>query len=178
MAFTIVAVALGVVAALVAGGRTTARVPTIRALPLLTAGAALQALTVAVDVEGGLGMAAIAASYALLLAFAVRNVHLVGMPVVLVGLVLNALVIGVNGGMPVRGEAILAVDDDLTADDLHELEFGTKRHLEDDGDELTFLGDIVPVPLLGQVLSFGDLIMSAGMANVVFRLLRPASTGE
>ncbi|MDP9420241.1 MAG: hypothetical protein M3P53_08865, partial [Actinomycetota bacterium] len=33
--------------------------------------------------------------------------------------------------------------------------------------------DILPVALLDEVVSFGDLIVAAGLANVTFRLLRP-----
>jgi hypothetical protein len=91
--------------------------------------------------------------------------------VVLVGLLLNVAVIGVNGGMPVRADAIYTVDRHAHLDTI---DFGAKRHLEDADDRLTFLGDVLPVRPIGQVLSFGDLILSAGVADVVFRLLKPA----
>ena len=81
----------------------------------------------------------------------------------------NVAVIGANGGMPVRGEAILTVDRDLTPAQLTRLEFGAKRHLEQPDDQLTFLGDVVPVRPLRQVVSFGDLILAVGMADVVVR---------
>ena len=52
------------------------------------------------------------------------------------------------------------------------LDFGSKRHLETEDDRLTVLGDIIPVPVAEEVLSFGDLAMSVGVAAVLVNLLR------
>ena len=142
--------------------------PRLRAWPLLVAGLAAQLLS-----GLGAGTALVLLSYALLLAFAARNLHLVGMPVVLVGLALNAVVISANGGMPVRADALVAAGAvervELTAS---EVDLGAKRHLEDGDDRLTFLGDIVPVRPAGRVVSFGDLILYVGLADVVAHLVR------
>ena len=171
MGFTVVALALGIVLGLVAGGRPSnvGRRP-LHAVMALAAAVVLQAVPQLLDIEGSAGLACVLASYALLVAFALANIRLVGMPVVLVGLLCNVVVIGANGGMPVRAEAILAVD---RSAELAEVDFGSKRHLEDDSDRVTFLGDIIPVRPIRQVLSFGDLILSVGIADVVFRLLKP-----
>jgi hypothetical protein len=93
------------------------------------------------------------------------------MGVVFVGIALNVLVIGVNGGMPVRDDAIVAAGI-VPREEIDALDFGSKRHRETDDDRLTVLGDIVPVPFAEEVLSFGDLAMSVGVATVLANLLR------
>ncbi|MEX2658060.1 MAG: DUF5317 family protein [Acidimicrobiales bacterium] len=175
MGYTAIAITLGLVAGLVAGGRpANAARRSLRWWPALAGGAAAQWIPELLDVPESAAFAAVVASYAALAAFAVANLGLVGMPVVLLGLVLNIAVILANGGMPVRAEAIIAADIAATPEEIAALDFGSKRHLEDRDDRLTVLGDIVPVPPLREVLSFGDLILAAGVTNVVFRLLRPA----
>ena len=173
MGFIVVAVVLGIVLALATGGRPAnlTRRP-LRGLGALVGAIVLQLLPELVDGTDTAVLVSVLGSYALLTAFAVTNVRLIGMPVVLVGLLCNVVVIAANGGMPVRAEAVLAVD---RGADPAALDFGAKRHLEDSDDRFTFLGDIVPVRPLGQVLSFGDLILAVGIADVVFRLLKPAA---
>jgi hypothetical protein len=140
--------------------------PRLRWWPLLPAGVLLQVLAGVVDVA-----ALVPISYAVLAVFVLANLHLVGMPVVLVGLGLNLLVISLNGGMPVRGEAL--VDVGLAErDELSQLSFDTGRHLEGPDDRLSFLGDVVPLPLGSQVVSFGDLVLLVGAADVAAHLAR------
>jgi hypothetical protein len=113
-------------------------------------------------------------SYAVLLAFALANLRLTGMAVVSLGLALNALVISTNEGMPVDPVAVVAVglarSDQLVGADL-----GPARRWQEPDDRLAVLGDVVPVAVLDEVVSFGDLVLAMGLANVGFRLLRPAS---
>ena len=172
MGFTAAAVAAGVVLGLVFGGRPSniGRRP-LQLVSVLVVSVALQAFAENVDIGDTLGLALVLVSYAGLSAFAVANIRLVGMPVVLVGLVCNLVVITVNGGMPVEREAIVAAGVATDAE-IDRLDFGAKRHLED-GDQLMVLADIVPVSLTSEVLSFGDLILAFGVADVIFRLLRP-----
>lgn len=173
MGFTVIALAAGIVLGFVTGGRPrNVALRPLRGIAVLGGAVVLQAVPqVLTDVGGNVGLACVLGSYALLLGFAIANIRLVGMPVVLVGLLLNVVVIGVNGGMPVRAEAIRAVDRDVR---LETLDFGAKRHLEDGSDRLTILGDVLPVPPISQVVSFGDLILAFGVGDVVFRLLKPA----
>jgi hypothetical protein len=172
MGFTAIALVVGIVLGLVTGGRPrNVMLRPLRGIEALAGAVVLQAVPQLVDVSGTTGLACVLGSYVLLVAFALANIRLVGMPVILVGLVLNVAVIGSNGGMPVRAEAIYTIDRHAKLD---EIDFGAKRHLEDGSDRLTFLGDVLPVAPIDQVLSFGDLILSAGVANVVFRLLKPA----
>ena len=172
MGFTTIGVVLGLVAGLVTGGRfRNIGERTFRWWGLLPVGLVAQVVAERFDVPGGFALVVV--SYASLAAFAAGNLRHVGMGVALVGLSLNTLVILVNAGMPVRGEAIVAAHI-ADWDELDDLDYGAKRHLEDDDDHLTFLGDIVPVPFLGEVLSFGDLILMIGVADVVAWLLHPA----
>lgn len=171
MWFTAVAVAAGTLLGILLGGKPSNLAGrTINAWGLLAAGVALQWVPELTGMTEAGALPFVAGSYSTLVLFALANLHLVGMPVVLVGLALNIAVIAPNGGMPVRAEAMRAVGFD---GDPEEVDFGAKRHLEEPDDRLTVLGDIIPVEPLGEVLSFGDLILAAGMANLIFRLLRP-----
>jgi hypothetical protein len=172
MGFSVFALVVGIALGLATGGRPrNIALRPLRGAMALGAAVVLQALPQLFDVTGAVGLACVIGSYVLLLAFALANIRLVGMPVVLLGLLLNVVVIVLNGGMPVRAEAIRTVDPQVNVD---RIDFGAKRHLEDPGDRLTVLGDVVPVPAIDQVLSFGDLILAFGVGDVVFRLLKPA----
>ena len=143
----------------------------LRWLPLLYASAALQFLSS--PLRGAPGLAFVLLSFAGLVAFAAGNFHHAGMGVVLVGVLMNFTVIAVNGGMPVRGDAIVAAGI-AERSELDDLEFGAKRHLEREDDTLLVLADIIPVPAgpLAQVVSFGDLVMSVGVADLIVHLMR------
>jgi hypothetical protein len=99
-----------------------------------------------------------------LLAWCLANLQLVGMAVVAVGLALNVAVIAANGAMPVRPAALARAHVDADVDG--------PRRLQEPGDRLTVLGDALPVRPLRQVLSFGDLIVAIGTADVVVHLMR------
>ena len=173
MSFTAVALVVGVLLGIAAGGRPSnlAR-RRLRLAWLLAACALLQVVAEVFDVPQTAGLVMVLASYAGLSAFALSNIGLVGMPVVLVGLLANLVVISLNAGMPVRESAILAAHASTRAE-VHSLDFGAKRHLETDDDRAVVLGDILPVRPTREVLSFGDLILAFGVADVIFRLLRP-----
>jgi hypothetical protein len=174
MSILLVALVVGVVAGLVAGGRPRyAAARPVRWTAALAAGVVLQLIPLAVDIAGTAGLACVLASYALLALFAVVNFRLVGMPIVLVGLLLNGAVIAANQGMPVREDAIATIDRSRTPAEIRALDFEAKRHLEGPDDRFTVLGDAIPIRPLGIVVSFGDLILAVGLLNVVFRLLRP-----
>jgi hypothetical protein len=169
---TAVALLTGGLLGVVAGGRPASLAAvSLQWWGALAAGVALQVLAGPVGLGGTPGTVAIAGSYLCLLAFALANRALVGMPVVVVGLALNAAVILLNGGMPVRAEAVAAVG--LDPDRVSTADLGAKRHLEGPDDRLTFLGDVVPLRPLGEVVSVGDLVLAAGVAGLLFRLLRP-----
>jgi hypothetical protein len=167
--FIAVAIVVGIVIGLLRGGRFDRLAEaSFRLWPLLVLGIVVQGAA-AFTADGAVPL--ILASYVLLLAFTAVNLHHAGMGVVFVGIALNVAVIGINGGMPVRADAIVAAGIVERAQ-IPTLDFGSKRHLETDDDRLTALGDIIPVPVAEEVLSFGDLAMSVGVAAVLANLLR------
>ncbi len=171
MLYIVVAVVGGVLVGAATGGRIAnlGEAP-FRIWPTLVAGIVLQIAAGAIT--GAPGLALVLASYALLLAFAAANLARVGMGLVLVGIAMNLVVIAVNGGMPVRARAIVAAGI-AERREIPTIEFGSKRHLERRDDRLTFLGDIIPVAVgPGEVLSFGDLVMAVGIADVIVHLMR------
>jgi hypothetical protein len=173
MGFTVVAVVAGVVFGLVCGGRpSNIRRRHLELVWLLTISVALQIAAELLDLSDSVGLALVLLSYVGLGGFAVANIKLVGMPIVLVGLLCNIVVITANAGMPVDTDALLAARV-ATPDEVASLDLGAKRHLATDGDVLQVLGDVVPVRASREVLSFGDLILAFGIADVLFRLLRP-----
>lgn len=172
MRTTVVAVVIAAGVALVLGGRL-ANLPSERPRWWWLAPAAVVALITGplfgIE-EAGLAVAVLVA----LIAFALANLRLVGMGVVLTGLVLNAVVILANGAMPVDPGAVVATGI-ARPDELDTLDLGPARRWREPSDRLPVLADIVPIAALGEVVSFGDLVLAAGLANVTFRLLRPVA---
>jgi hypothetical protein len=159
MQWALVAVALGVAVGYATGGRIqNLSAHSVRALPLLAVGAGL-------PLFGRDNATVLVLSLLALFAFALANLQLVGMGVVAVGLALNAVVITANGAMPVRPAAAERVGVDVD-------ELGGGRRLESPGDRFTALADVLPARPLRQVLSFGDLVIAAGMVDVIARLMR------
>jgi Family of unknown function (DUF5317) len=111
-------------------------------------------------------------SYALLLLFCVMNIRLPGIPLLLLGLALNAAVIIPNGGMPVSRSALIRSGQ---GDVLRELRDGgaAKHHLMTDDDVLTFLSDVIPIGgPIHQVASVGDVFVYAGLVILVVQAMR------
>ena len=110
--------------------------------------------------------AILALSYVLLLAFTWVNRRLPAMPVIVVGLVLNALVVVANAGMPVSADAARVSGVGAA---LPTTRGGPeKHHLMTDEDVLRPLGDVIPVPPpLGALFSPGDVFLYGGLAWLV-----------
>jgi hypothetical protein len=142
--------------------------------PLLAvAGLALQLWPVSAT-RTALGFGLLMASFGLLFVFGVLNWRCAGFPLIIVGLCMNALVIGVNHGMPVQREALVRSGQGATLV-LLEKEGGAKHHLAGPGDDLMFLGDVIPVPKpVGQVVSLGDVFTYAGVMWFVIASMQPA----
>lgn len=146
----------------------------IRAWWLLLAGLALQ--VVAAEVSGDGGLVVLLVSFGVLLAFAAANIHLTGMGVLAIGLCLNVLPIALNDGMPVRGAALVRAG--LAAPgELGRINLNGHRHIERRSDRLIVLDDRLPLRLTSQVLSFGDLVITVGVADVVAHLARRRRRG-
>lgn len=170
MVATVLALAAGLLAGLAAGGRTAqVRRQRLRWWTLLAGGAALTVIAGRLDSDTAVGLHL--AGTAALAVFAAANVHLVGVTVVLVGLALNAVVIAVHGGMPVRPGAL--VDAGLVEPaELADIELTGPRHLAGPGERLSALGDAVPLRPLRRAVSIGDLIVLVGLSDVAFHLSR------
>lgn len=140
-----------------------------RWLALLPIGLLLAMLATRFD--GTLAIVTGVAGFATLAAFTFRNLHLAGMGVLTVGLALNLLAVVVNGGMPVRPEALVAADV-VGADQLDQIDLAGYRQLETADDPLPILGDVIPLPIGRSVVSVGDLIIAFGAADLVGNLTR------
>jgi hypothetical protein len=165
---TVLAVLAGLFAGFARRGRVLAMASTdVRAKSLLVVGIAVPALAeqftrdVAVPLVLG-GMTA-------LFVFALANVRIAGMSVLAIGVLVNAVPTLLNGGLPVRPQAL--VDAGIVqADELDRVEVRGARRLEEPTQQLRFLGDVIPLPETSQVLSFGDLIVLVGLADVTANL--------
>ncbi|HLF41360.1 MAG TPA: DUF5317 family protein, partial [Acidimicrobiia bacterium] len=157
MSFFLITVAVAVGIALTTGGSLSRILETrLRATWALFLALAVQ---LGLDLLGSgpssdTAFALLVASYGLLLLFCASNLRLRGMSVVAIGIALNALVIMVNHGMPIRthGASFTAT---------------VKHHVERPSDRLMPLADIIVVDEISQALSFGDLIMLVGLIDVL-----------
>ena len=133
------------------------------------AGLALQGISLASAIDRSWGSAVLVGSYGLLVAFAWVNHRLPASWLVMAGLVLNILVIGVNGGMPVNASAL----ETSGAGTEGLLGAGTaKHHLMGPGDSLTPLGDVIGIPPpIGAVISIGDVLLYAGVVALVVMIM-------
>ena len=96
-------------------------------------------------------------------AFLALNRHLPGMWLAAGGLLLNVLVIGVNGGMPVSLEAAeVAGISDFSA-------WGIKHEPLTDDTLLPWIADVIPVPGFKKLISIGDVVLAAGIGWLVYR---------
>ncbi len=103
--------------------------------------------------------------------FAFRNIHLAGMVVVGIGIFANLLPVVLNGAVPVRADAL--VDAEMIEEaDIAGLSINGSRELTGDSTILAVLGDTIPVRLTSQVMSYGDLILLVGLADVIANGMR------
>lgn len=125
---------------------------------LLTLGAAGSAST---------ARALLAAAHGAVLAFAWANRHLPGMALVALGSAANGTVMVANGAMPVSRRALQTISSAPPTP--------SGRHVLADelagGARLIWLGDVVPVPPLGSVVSAGDVLLAAGVAVLLPALM-------
>lgn len=108
----------------------------------------------------------VASSYGLLMAFIAVNRRVPAALLMFAGLAMNLTVVAANGGMPVTAEAIRA-----SGGQSFEVADG-RHHLATEDDVLVVLGDTIPVPGLGVVLSPGDVVLYAGIAWFVVVVMR------
>ena len=125
-------------------------------------------LAVVADRTDGVATATLA--QVLLIAGVVANSHLIGTGVVAVGLATNLVPMLVDGGVPVRPSAMVAAG---IIEQGEVVTVSGPRHVERPGDRLPWLGDALPIAPLRSVVSFGDLIVAVGLADVAAHAARP-----
>jgi hypothetical protein len=165
---TVLAVLVGLLAGFLRRGRLE-RVGhvRVRAKTLLLLGVVIPAL--ADRFTRDVAVPLVVFGLACLFAFALRNVRLVGMSVMAIGILGNLLATFLNDGLPVGRHALVAAGLASPAD-VDRVELSGARRLEEPTHRLRFLGDIVPLPETGQVLSFGDLVILVGLADITANL--------
>jgi hypothetical protein len=127
---------------------------------------ALIAQLLGVVVGGPVHAVGLAVSAALVVAFLACNRGLRGTGLVALGLLANAVVVLANGAMPVSLEAAARAGASTSS----LFDGSDPRHVAaGPGTRLPWLGDVVPVPLplLPQVVSPGDVLVAAGAAQLV-----------
>jgi Family of unknown function (DUF5317) len=159
-----IAVAIAVVIVLATRGSPRNLTLAFRSWWMLGLAAAILIALAVVDLPRGrldtLGFGALMLAYVLVLAFCLLNLRIRGMGVVAIGVVMNALVIGLNQGMPRDADAGAGQ---------------TAFHRpERDTDLLPVLGEIVPLPdPIGGLVSFGDIVIGVGLVDVAYHASRP-----
>jgi hypothetical protein len=172
MLLLVVALVVGTGVGLAVGGRLRHVDTHPVAWPgLLAVGVLLEAVAGHWDLPGGSIWATVAGGVCLL-GFALRNLVLTGMGIVAAGLLANIAVIGIDHGMPVDPGAVVSagVASPLT---LPAVRYGPTHHRQTAGDHLLTLDDRLPVPWGHLVLSLGDVVLAAGIADVAAHLVQP-----
>ncbi|MGH8986379.1 MAG: DUF5317 family protein [Acidimicrobiia bacterium] len=141
----------------------------IQSLWLLIVGLGVQIALWVVDVPNeridDLGFGLLMLSYALLLAFCFVNLRVRGMAIVAIGVAMNAIVTGLNEGMPTRDEEV-ETRSGRTVE--RPVERTATERPESDDDLLPFFGQIIRLPEnpVDDSLAPGDLVIAAGMVVV------------
>lgn len=176
MLLALVLLVVGVVSGLVRGGRlenissVRFRQPWLVFLGLgLQVGAEAAAAAWPAIHRGITGPAILTISYALIFGFVALNRHFPGTMLIGLGLTLNLAVILANGAMPVSLWAVHAAHFPTAP----HLQNALKHRVKGPGTRLGFLGDIIPIPILG-IVSPGDVVLGIGVFVLVYRLMLPA----
>jgi len=168
----IAALPIGMFLGLIAGGSfTNLHVLSVRVWYLLVPAVAIVSV-MAVDRDPPAEWLLLPVALVLFAIVAFRNIAIMGMTIVGVGIVANLVPVLINGDMPVSEDAVIqaGLADSTNID---QVRLGAGRRFEEPGDYLVTLGAIVPVEPVKEVLTFGDLIVIAGLINVGFRVIKP-----
>lgn len=124
------------------------------------------------DVAEWIGVSMVLVSFALLMIMVLLNRSKPGMWIAGVGVLMNFIVIAVNGGMPVlAGAAEVASGFTVSNPDLA----GSFKHeILDETSQLTFFADVIPLRLvgIGEVISLGDIFLALGLGVFLEHELR------
>ncbi len=170
-------VLVGVVVGYAIGGRL-ANIETVqfRALWLLWSAAAVQAAQYYLAplrrfFQDDIGVSMLAIAFAIVSLWVALNVVRWSRPMqaaaglIALGAIVNGLVTAANGRMPYAPHAAVRAHVPATAT-------GPKHKPADDATRLAFLGDVIPVPPLREVISAGDLVIAAGVGGAVAIAMR------
>ncbi len=175
MILALILLAIGLVAGLARGGKLgnlgelDLKVPALvfAGLGLQVSAEIVAALFYPELGAGALGIAILMLSYLCLIGFLAINRTLPGALVLAGGLALNMFVIGLNGAMPVSLRAARAAG----IESAKFLEAAVKHEAMTDESILGFMGDVIPVPLIGTVVSIGDVLIGIGIFILVSRVV-------
>ena len=146
-------------------------------LPFLLIGLAIQivySLLPLDDLSEGRARVVILLSYTMVISFLIANWRLQGMAIAAIGLALNITVIAFNGAMPVSIDAARSAGVSTSFENA-----GVKHEASDKDTILPWLGDVIPLPGLKEVISIGDIVLAAGIAWLVYSRTRgPRTLGE
>jgi Family of unknown function (DUF5317) len=168
---------LTILAGYVLGGRlSNLGALRIRWTPLAIVGLMMQVI----NPPGHWPLVMLIGSFVLLSTFAIANIRIAGFALILVGISLNFIVIGANGGMPVSEQALVASGQGDTAGALtDDADSYVKHHLAGDDDRLLFLGDVIALrPPIAQAISVGDIFTYGGVAVVIVGAMRRRSAAH
>ena len=143
----------------------------IQSIWMVLVALAIQILLAFVDIPADrlddLGFGLVMASYAFLLAFCFVNLRISMMWIIGLGIALNALVIGLNQGMPTRDNEVTTRSGRTIEEPIER----TAKHRPEGGDDLLpFLGDRLQVPYpIDEVISIGDVVIGLGIILVCYQ---------
>lgn len=168
---TLGAVIAGLVVGISNGGRLDRIADYRPALwPALAGGLLLQLIIRVAGLQGGWAVALELISAIALLAFAVVNIRLGGMVLIVAGLAFNLVPTIVNWGIPTSRDALVTAGV-IEADTTGTVTLEGPRHVATDADSFTWLGETIALPT-GNVISFGDVVLYAGYLLVTASLVR------
>lgn len=176
MSIAVILLALGLLAGLARGGKLANigklhfHYPVLVFVGLgIQIGAEVLAATSVPEMrDDGRGLIILVSSFALLLTFVLLNIRMPGMPVIALGLGLNLLVISLNSGMPVSLDAARTLGISFA----NYLDSAIKHVRLDSGTLLPLLGDIIPIPIINNIISIGDVVLGIGVFLLVERAVR------
>lgn len=171
MSWIALVLAVSVVVGLLRGGRLgNLKDVHLSGWPLLVVGVVLSAAAAFIPDDrtwsGDVGVGLILAAYFPLFGVVALNRNEPGMWLAGIGILANFTVIALNAGMPVLEEAarFAGAEGVITTD--------AKHVLADEGSRLLFLGDVIPLQTLGQVISLGDVFLGVGIARYLSEQMR------
>jgi hypothetical protein len=126
---------------------------------------ALEFIDIPADSIETVGYGLLMASYAFILAFCIANLRHRGFGVIAVGIGMNALVIGLNQGMPTR-----PIGSDAHGNRVYKPVVQTVKHRQERNDDLLgVLGDKILFPKpFNTLVSAGDLVLAVGICELAY----------